>query len=85
MGFEEIASRCMRSMATVEDYLLELGEAGEVNLDGLIGDDVRRQVVAAIDRHGTDRLRLLKDMLPESISYFEIRVVLQQYLTETPF
>ncbi|MFN3431831.1 MAG: HRDC domain-containing protein, partial [Candidatus Sericytochromatia bacterium] len=85
LGFEAIASRCMRSMTTVEDYLLELAEAGEVNLDGLIADDVRRQVVAVIDRFGTDKLRLLKDSLPESISYFEIRVVLQQYLTETPF
>jgi ATP-dependent DNA helicase RecQ len=84
MGFEEIASRTLKSMATVEDILLKLGEAGEVNLDGLIADDVRRQVVAAIDRHGSD-LRPLRGALPASISYFEIRVVLHQYLTETPY
>ena len=75
----------MRSVSTVEDYLLELGDEGAVNLDGVITNDVRRQVVAAIDRHGLDKLRMLKELLPPSISYFEIRVVAQQSVTETPF
>jgi uncharacterized protein YpbB len=42
-------------------------------------------VVAAIDRHGGDRLRILKDVLPDGISYFQIRVIVHQYQTETPF
>jgi ATP-dependent DNA helicase RecQ len=85
LAVEEIASRCMRSVGTIEDTLLDLADEGEVNLDGLISDSVRRFVVAAIDRHGSDRLRTLKEVLPESISYFEIRIVVHQYLTETPF
>jgi uncharacterized protein YpbB len=65
--------------------LLELADEGTVNLDGLIPDDVRRRVVSAIDRHGSDRHRVLKDVRPDGISYFQIRVIVHQYQTETPF
>ena len=34
--------------------------------------------------YGSD-MRTLKGALPTSVSHFEIRVVLRQYQTETPF
>ncbi|MFP5501964.1 MAG: helix-turn-helix domain-containing protein, partial [Candidatus Sericytochromatia bacterium] len=71
-----IAERLLRSITTIEDYLMELADAGEIDLSGAVSPEVRRQIEEAADRAGGDRLRPIKELLPASISYFAIRLVL---------
>lgn len=40
-----------------------------------VDPDTEKQIVAAIARHGSARLSPLKQVLPESVSYDQIRLV----------
>ena len=73
---EAIAERLLRSITTIEDYLMALADAGEIDLSGAVSPEIRRQIEEAADRAGGDRLRPIKELLPAEISYFAIRLVL---------
>ena len=61
---------------TVIDLVAELVERGRLEFDARwVGEERRAQIGAAIEQHGTSRMKTLKDALPEEISYGEIRLV----------
>jgi ATP-dependent DNA helicase RecQ len=75
---EAIAEQTLRSLATVEGYLLEMGESGEIDLSSAVPLRVRQLIEQTADEVGGDRLRPIKEALPDDITYFQIKVVLHE-------
>lgn len=67
---------CQRKLAssTIENHLQRLLESGEITIDELISRDKMEQIKVAIG--SSESLREIKDRLPDSISYGEIKYVL---------
>jgi ATP-dependent DNA helicase RecQ len=78
--FEEIAAARSRKLQTVIDTVAQLIEAGCVVFDEKWMDaETRDRIAAQCSLHGTDRLRTLKDALPDHVTYNEIRLVAAEF------
>ena len=72
----QIAQIRGRKAQTVSATVAELLEAGRVSFrEEWVDGEKRRLITEQCERLGTDRLRPLKDALPEQITYDEIRLV----------
>ncbi|HYK17316.1 MAG TPA: RecQ family ATP-dependent DNA helicase [Bryobacteraceae bacterium] len=75
-SFEEIARIRERRLATVIDLVAELVTRGRVLFDPQwVSAEKRALIEGAMEKHGTARMKTLKDALPEEISYGEIRLL----------
>ena len=75
-SFEEIARIRERRLNTVIDLVAELVERGRLTFNqSWIAPDRRAAIEEAAGRLGTERMKPIKDALPEEISYGEIRLV----------
>jgi ATP-dependent DNA helicase RecQ len=75
-SFEDIARIRERRLNTVIDLVADLVERGSLEFDEMwVPAERRQQIEAAIARLGTNRMKTLKEALPEAISYGEIRLV----------
>ena len=80
---EEIAAERDVTTQTVENHLVKAHRAGmAVDLDGFIPEEHREAIMAAIEEQGTERLRPIKDMLPEEVGYTAIRFAIEQYIAD---
>lgn len=71
------------SQTTVEKHLIRSAEEGHpLDWDAIIPDGHEGLILAATQTHGATTLRVLKEVLPEEISYFTIRAVLCKILIE---
>jgi len=78
--FEEIAKLRNRQMASVITLVADLIEEGRVEFQpAWIAESKRTEIEAACATHGTDRLRTIKDTLPEQTTYDEIRLVVASF------
>ncbi|HEV2667439.1 MAG TPA: RQC domain-containing protein, partial [Blastocatellia bacterium] len=76
LGVAEIAERRNLRALTIEEHLAALIEEGrEINLSDLVDDEDRALIEAAAAKCGLERLRPIKDELPEWIGYGPIRFV----------
>ena len=74
--FEEIANIRGRQVSSVASLVADLLERGEIDFQPeWILEGHRRQIEEACGRLGMARLKLLKEALPEKVSYGEIRIV----------
>ncbi|HZI68468.1 MAG TPA: helix-turn-helix domain-containing protein, partial [Hanamia sp.] len=73
---EEIAKERNLSVGTIEGHLVEFVANGEIYIDEIVQKEKQELIKAAIKIHGTSGTRNLKDNLPESITYGEIRMVI---------
>src|SRR5262249_27921339 len=70
LGVAEIAERRSLKPLTIEEHLAALIEEGrEINLSVLVDDEDRALIEAAATKCGIDRLRPIKDELPDRIGY----------------
>jgi len=82
--FEEIAEIRGRQVSSVASLVADLVERGEIEFQsGWIRADHRDKIEEACGRLGTERLKPVKDALPEEVSYGEIRLV-AAYLRRQP-
>ncbi len=78
--FEEIAQIRERRLATVIDLVAELVERGRLEFDPKwVGEERRRAIEAALERVGADRMKPIKDAVPEEITYGEIRLIVSAW------
>jgi ATP-dependent DNA helicase RecQ len=74
--FEEIAQIRSRKVSSVISLVVKLMEEGELKFEAKwLGPERYAQIAAAIEQFGNDRLRPVKEALPEEITYEEIRLV----------
>jgi ATP-dependent DNA helicase RecQ len=75
-SLEEIARLRNRTVGTVAEMVAALLERGEAVLPpGFIAEQKRRVIEATCARVGLERLRPLKDALPDDITFDELRLV----------
>lgn len=73
---EEIATERNLVTNTIEGHLTECITAGlPVDISKLVSDSDRIQIEKAIAEHGTEKLKPIRESLPESITYNMIRFV----------
>lgn len=82
-SFEQIAKIRDRRLNTVVDTVAELVEKGRLEFDEKwIAAEKRIAIEEAIARMGTDRVKPIKDVLPEDVTYGEIRLMVSRWKRE---
>jgi ATP-dependent DNA helicase RecQ len=75
-SFQEIAAIRGRQLRSVIDLVATLVEKGELQFqNGWIDESKRASIEEACSRLGMERLKPIKEALPEEITYEEIRLV----------
>jgi len=76
LTIDEIASQRRLKDVTIEDHLLKCAESGQIEWDEFITDQEEQVVLEVVKKVGTSRLRTIKNLLPEDISYFVIKAAI---------
>jgi ATP-dependent DNA helicase RecQ len=80
---ERIAAERGLTVNTIYSHLSHLIAAGEIHLDSVVPEAIQRQIQAAIEAAGSaERLKPIKELLPESISYNQIHCVVAAWKPE---
>src|ERR1700694_1019761 len=75
-SFEEIAQIRGRKVSSVEALVADLIEAGDAEFrPEWLSAETYAQIASAVQQFGKERLKLVKEALPEEISYGQIRLV----------
>ncbi|GGE31324.1 ATP-dependent DNA helicase RecQ [Pullulanibacillus camelliae] len=78
-SLQEIANARAMSIITIQSHLEQAGENDlEVDWDSFINADYEEQIIEVIEQIGTDKLKPLKEALPEEVDYFMIKAVIQK-------
>jgi ATP-dependent DNA helicase RecQ len=81
LSIAEIAAQRGLVSNTIEGHLVDCVMAGlEVDLAGMVSIEEREQIEQAIKAHGAEKLKSLRDSLPETITYNQIRLVVAQLM-----
>jgi ATP-dependent DNA helicase RecQ len=73
----EIATTRNLSLSTIENHLLRAAQDGyEVDWNQFVTPEEEEQILAAARIAGVEKLRPIKDTLPDDISYFHIKITL---------
>lgn len=72
---DEVAKRKRLAVSTIYDYLSKGIELGAIEVDSVVSKEVQQQIKAAIGS-GVERVKEIKEKLPESVGYGEVRCVL---------
>ncbi len=76
---QEIAKERNLSLTTVENHILQCFEEGmEVNTEAFLSDEERKMIELAVEKTGGEKLKPIKEELPDDISYFQIKVFLHE-------
>lgn len=85
LSVSEIASQRELVSSTIEGHLLDCIRDGlEVDISRLVSEAERKLIEEALASQGPVRLRVLRESLPENISYNMIRFVLGERLMNAP-
>lgn len=83
-SIDEVAEIRGLTRRTVEEHLLKCYENGmEINLNEYINEDFRDDVYCAIEQVGYERLRDIKDLVPNEVDYFNIKYFVIDYKKES--
>lgn len=77
---KDIAEERGLKVSTIEGHLLKYYEMGkDVNLTNYIHPNFKDDIYNAIKTHGYTKLRVLKDALPEDVTYLDIKYYIIEY------
>lgn len=77
---QEIAKERAMAFITIEDHLLRCAQEGlEITWTDLIPEEQEALVLEVVNRLGAEKLKPLKEALPEEISYFTIKAVISKH------
>lgn len=72
---EQIAERRQLAVSTVYTHLAQAVQDGHIAVTDLVSEKLVRHIRSAIARVGVDRLTPIKEILPASVTYEQIRLV----------
>jgi ATP-dependent DNA helicase RecQ len=72
----EIAEVRALAISTIETHLIKFIESGELTINELVSREKQNAIAQALGLLGSVGLKILKDNLPDTISYGEIRMVI---------
>lgn len=73
----QIAAERELTLSTVQQHIMRCAEEGmDVDLDGIIPEKYEQLILDVIKRLNTDRLRPIKDELPDEVDYLMIKAVI---------
>ncbi len=76
-SIDEITKERNVKRRTIEEHIMKCALEGmEINLDEFINQEHEKLVLEAIDKVGASRLRNIKEIVPDEISYFEIKAII---------
>ncbi|TYS18710.1 DNA helicase RecQ [Rossellomorea vietnamensis] len=79
LGLAEVAEQRNLSLTTVQNHILQCFEEGmEVNTEAFISDKERKLIELAVEKTGGEKLKPIKEELPDEIDYFQIKVFLHE-------
>ncbi|WP_156499099.1 DNA helicase RecQ [Fictibacillus phosphorivorans] len=79
MSVGEIAEDRKLALSTVENHLIQCMQEGmDVQMEDLIPEEYVSKIEHAIQQAGGEKLKPIKELLPEEVSYFMIKVYLLQ-------
>ncbi|TDL66571.1 DNA helicase RecQ [Rhodococcus qingshengii] len=74
LSIEQIAEKRELALSTVENHLIQCAQQGmEVDFSRLIPADYIPLLQKAVEEAGRSRLKPIKDLLPEEVSYFMVK------------
>lgn len=73
LSIEEVAIQRTLSVSTIETHLSYYISSGKLDITDFVSLNKQELIQAAIEKYGKASLRLLKENLPETISYGDIR------------
>ncbi|NWQ40642.1 DNA helicase RecQ [Bacillus sp. EB106-08-02-XG196] len=74
LSIEQIAEKRELALSTVENHLLQCAQQGmEVDFSKLIPTEYIPMLQKAVEEAGRSRLKPIKDLLPEEVSYFMVK------------
>ena len=79
LNIAAIAESRQLSEATIEQHLCYFIETGEISIEKLVTESKQALIRATAEKVGRLRLKQIKEALPESISYAEIRYTLAAF------
>lgn len=78
-SMQEIAAERNFSISTIEGHLCSFLETGEVLIGQLVDPETQKKITAVIDEIGLLSLKTIKERLDDSVSYGQIKAVLEFY------
>lgn len=72
----EIARERNMAISTIEGHLASFVATGEIDISKMVSEEKQLLIKEAISIHGRLSTKILKDNLPEEITYGEIRMVM---------
>ena len=72
---QQIATERNLNIVTIEGHLATFISSKQINIDDFVSRENQLLIQKAIKTHGIESLKVLKENLPENISYTEIRMV----------
>ncbi|WP_409250937.1 DNA helicase RecQ [Bacillus sp. SCS-153A] len=79
LGLKEVAAERNLSLTTVENHIIQcIEEEMQVDTDNFLSEEERVLIQQAIEKAGPEKLKPIKEELPEEISYFQIKIFLHE-------
>ncbi|SET89342.1 Uncharacterized protein YpbB [Salinibacillus kushneri] len=76
-SIEHIAKKRRLKINTIQDHLIEITYVdSSFSIDSYVAKEDKEMINRTIDELNTKRLKVIKDHLPDSVSYFMIRMVM---------
>jgi ATP-dependent DNA helicase RecQ len=72
----KIAKERNLATTTIEGHLATFVASKQINIDDFVSAEKQKIIREAIHIHGSDSAKILKDNLPEDISYGEIKMMM---------
>ena len=77
---KEMAEEREMTSITIQNHLVRCAQEGyEIDWNGFIPAEYEKTIVQTIEQIGAERLKPIKDALPDEIDYFAIRAVICKY------
>lgn len=76
LSYAEIAEKRKLNEGTVKEHLISFIETGKINVLKFVNKEKLAAITTAIDAHGAERLKILKDALGDQYTYDEIKAAI---------